>query len=203
MYQMKNKIFSAMLVICCLALLMNQTMAYFTRSKIVDNVFTTSEIDITLNEKRNVIGEDGEHKQVDFADLEFNNVMPGQTISKIVTVTNKKESSDAYIRAKVEKHFMKPETPSESDLSTDVIEMDFNQENWTFKDGWYYYNSVVKSGETTAPLFENVIFDGKEMGNEYKNTNCNISIVAQAVQVRNNETNVLLAKGWPALAIKK
>lgn len=203
MYQMKNKLFSAMLIICCLSLLMNGTVAYFTRSKIVDNVFTTSEIDITLNEKSNVIGQDGKHTQVDFADLEFNNVMPGQTISKIVTVTNKKESSDAYIRAKVEKHFTKPKVTNESDLSTDVIEIDFNNENWTFKDGWYYYNTVVNSGETTKPLFENVIFDGKGMGNEYKNSNCNISIVAQAVQVRNNETDVLSAKGWPALAIKK
>ncbi len=200
---MKKRLFSATLLICCLALLINGTMAYFTRSKIVDNVFTTSSINIAINEKNNIYDENGKHHQVDFTDLEFNNVMPGQTIGKIVTVSNIKESSQAYIRVKVEKNFINQYKTNKSDLSTDVIEIDFNNDNWTLKDGWYYYNTAVDSGETTRPLFENVMFDGKGMGNEYKNASCNIGIIAQAVQVRNNGSDVWSAKGWPAIEIKK
>ena len=72
-----------------------------------------------------------------------------------------------------------------------------NTEDWTeLEDGFYYYNDVLKAGDTTSPLFTSVIFD-KSMGNLYQNCTVNIDVQAQATQVANNGTNVFEAKGWP------
>lgn len=41
-----------------------------------------------------------------------------------------------------------------------------NSENWTEKEGYYYYNEILKPGEVTEPLFEKVTVSG-ELPNRY------------------------------------
>ena len=78
-----------------------------------------------------------------------------------------------------------------------VIIIDPDTTNWTQQDGWWYYNTAIKSGETTKPLFEEVVFSGPYMDNKYQLCKVVIDVTAQAVQQANNGATVWEALGWP------
>ena len=69
--------------------------------------------------------------------------------------------------------------------------------SWTMKDGWWYYNTALQTGEITKPLFEKVVFSGPDMDNKYQLCTVVIDVTAQAVQQANNGTTVWEALGWP------
>ena len=78
-----------------------------------------------------------------------------------------------------------------------IVLLKMNTNDWTEKDGWWYYGSAVKSGEPTTALMTEVEFDGPNMTNEYQNCTVEIIVNAQAVQVANNKASALEANGWP------
>ena len=123
------------------------------------------------------------------------NVMPSQKVSKIVRVENTGTNA-AYVRISVSKSIALAEgvhgTPD-----VDLLKLDFDSENWTAKDGYYYYNTALAPGELTEPLFNSVTFS-PSMGNMYQNSTATIKVKAQATQVKNNGASVFEAAGWPA-----
>lgn len=183
----KSKILVIALIVCCLGISVTGTLAYFTASEQAHNVITTGNIAIEL--KETAIGEDG--KEHPFQNVE--NLAPGAEESKIVRVTNT-GSNEAWVRLRVETVMYLPSETADPAL----ISFDINTEHWTEKDGFYYYNHILKPGETTEALFTRVAFS-KDMGNEYKNSKININVAAYAVQSDNNGLKVLDAAGWPAV----
>lgn len=183
----KTKIIVLALAVALVAVCAMGTVAFFTDRSTATNVITTGGVDIELLE---TAVKDGE--VVPFEDV--SGVLPGDEISKIVEVKNTGKS-DAYVRVSVEKAVTLTEgLEGEVDLS--LVKLDINTEKWTEADGYYYYNEVLKPGETTAPLFTTVNFDG-QMGNLYQNCTVTVSVAAQATQVANNGTGALTAAGWP------
>lgn len=186
---MKKRVMSAALVAIFFSFMAYGTGAFFSTEEKVHNVITTGGIDIELEEWSKT--ESGE--LVPFENI--NGVMPGKEVSKIVQIKNT-GASDAYIRVSVNKEILLASGNSES-IDLNLIKLQLNTEDWTeLEDGFYYYNDVLKAGDTTSPLFTSVIFD-KSMGNLYQNCTVNIDVQAQATQVANNGTNVFEAKGWP------
>ena len=125
-------------------------------------------------------------------------VMPATTVSKIVSVQNAEQA--AWIRAgytvtvyDAEGNIMEVST---EELNR-VILIEPDTANWTHKDGWWYCNTAAESGETTKPLFEQVVFSGPDMDNKYQNCTVVIHVIAQAVQQANNGSTVMEAAGWP------
>ena len=57
---------------------------------------------------------------------------------------------------------------------------------------------VTGKDEQTTPLMETVTFSA-QAGNEYQNSQAEIFVYAQAVQVKNNGTTALDVTGWPAV----
>ena len=82
-------------------------------------------------------------------------------------------------------------------LSTDNITLDYNTTDWTYSDGYYYYNSPVDGDAFTNELFSSVAFD-ISLGNSYMDAVLSIDVDAEAVQYANNGATVLDAQGWPA-----
>ena len=187
---MKKKMYLIAAILVVLAMLCTGTLAYFTTRVVTHNVITTGGVDIELVEY--MLDADG--KTVPFKNQQ--GIMPGSSVSKIVRVKNK--DADAYIRVKVDVSTGKP--ADGMNLAED-IRLDFNTSDWTYADGWYYYNKVVAKGAMTTPLFEEVLFDGEGMGNEYQNADIAIDVSAQAVQAANNPIptggNVTGVQGWP------
>ncbi len=136
------------------------TLAYFTDTDKADNVFTVGNVDIELTEP-NWEPEDAV------------NMYPGEVVSKDPTVTNV-GNNPCLLRVKIE-------WPENVDLDylTDGVEYKLG-DNWTARDGVYYYQSILDPDATTDALFDEIRLDpattngtGEEM---------NIVITAEAVQ---------------------
>ncbi len=58
------------------------------------------------------------------------------------------------------------------------------EDNWFFKDGYFYYNRVLQPGETTAQLLERVwVTDqSSENGEKYRDAELKLEVIASIIQ---------------------
>lgn len=183
----KRRILSLSLLILMLSVLSYGTYAFFTAEDTATNVITAGRIDITLIEQR-------EDENGGFSTFEnVVGVMPGQSVSKIVSVQNT-GSSTAWVRISVDKTLTMQDGITAGD--GELLSIDYNSSEWEYKDGFWYYLAPLRAGEFTAPLFTAVSFAGEEMGNEFQNSVAVIGVLAQATQHANNGDNVYDAAGW-------
>lgn len=181
---MKKRLLVLSVLAVCLSLLIGSTLAYFTVSEKTRNVITAGNIKIEIIET--------DAKGIPFKNV--SGVMPGAEVEKVVTMKNTSDNA-CWVRFSVEKEITLSEEKSGTpDLS--LLKIDFNTEDWTEKDGFYYYNEKLNPGETTIPLFTSVTFD-TAMDNLYGGCTANVSVCAYAVQCANNGDSVLEAQGWP------
>lgn len=181
---MKKTILMLSLIAVCLSLCIGGTLAYFTANETARNVIRSGNIRIELIET------DAEGNP--FKDAI--GVMPGTEVDKIVTVQNTADNP-CWVRIGVQKVITLAEGKT-GEADTSLVGLDFNEEDWTEKDGFYYYNRELEPGETTEPLFTKVTF-AAAMDNLYKGCTANVTVGAQAVQTANNGSSVFEANGWP------
>lgn len=191
---MKKKLLVISAVAVCLAIAAAGTAAYFTAEEKAHNVITTGGVAIEVAEWTMQEGE----LRVPFPEEGIGGVMPGTSVSKIVTVENTGES-EAWVRVKVEIAIVDAEggaLPSAFGGSSTPVVAFTVLTGWQEHEGYYYYDTPVVAGGFTSALFEEVTFDGL-IGNEYQSCTATITVTAQAVQSRNNGATVLAAAGWP------
>ena len=181
---MKRKLLILSVLAICLATLAAGTIAYFNSEGKAHNVITTGGVEIAVQEWAD------EAKTTPFEDL--TGVMPNTTVTKIAEIKNT-GASDAWVRVKVEKNI---KLQGEGTPDTSLVELTRSANNWTEKDGYYYYTKPLKPGEVTAPIFTAVTFNAN-MGNEYQNATATVDVFAQAVQTANIGATVMDAQGWP------
>lgn len=181
--QMKKKILVIALAVMVLSAVSYGTLAWFTSQSTANNKITTGDIKIEV--KETMLQDGAEVTYVDPSDT----LVPGTTSSKIVRVQNT-GSDAAYVRIKVDIAF------DNEALATDVVSLNLNTTDWTYSDGYYYYNSALQAGQTTNDLFDSYTFS-TSAGNEYATAELNIDINAQAVQSDNNGSSAQTATGWP------
>ena len=206
---MKKKIFTLAALAICATMLASGTLAYFTVKDKAHNVITSSKVGIELIEKT----KDENGAEVDFPKEGISGVMPGDSVSKIVSVKNNGEAT-AWIRVWVNTAISEPGDPLTNPtiknlpltINVDgkeipVVTYTVDNTKWTYEDGYYYFNKPVELEKSTDILFEEVHF-AKEMGNEYQKCKVMIDISAEAVQYANNPIpdggDVTDVKGWPA-----
>ena len=184
----KRRIGLIALVVACAAVAAYGSAAYFTTESTARNVITAGGVKIELQESQ----------KVDTGLIPFEGpirVLPDSTVSKIVQVKNTGRQP-AYIRVRADKLIQLSEMV-EGEADPTLISMDLNTEQWTERDGFFYYEKALAPGEVTEPLFTEVHFDG-DMGNLYQGSQADIVIYAYAVQTANNGNTVWDAAGWPA-----
>ena len=187
-----KKVFAISVITICLSLIASVTTAYFTDQGTARNVITAGAVDITVLEQQETAG-----GLVDYP-IEKIAVMPGTTVSKIVSV--RADEASAYVRAKYEIAVWDAEgNEMHIDEQTLALAVGIiaDNEHWTEKEGWWYFNKALAGGKTTEPLFTEVAFSGPEMTNEYQKCKVEILVTAQAVQAANNGETVWEAAGWP------
>ena len=185
---MKRKVLILSVFAILIAILAANTLAYFTADTKAHNVITTGGVDIELKEWAN------EDRTEKFEDK--TGVMPGAEVTKIVEIENT-GTGPVWVRVQVELDVYAED--GKEQLPTDYVTLDFNETDWTYLNGYYYYNYPLDPGETTAPLFTTVTF-APEMGNEYQSSTAYVNVHAGAVQTANNGTDVFSATGWPSFA---
>lgn len=189
---MKKKILYIAAIVICLSLITSGTYAYFTTSDTARNVITSGGIEVNVVEQQLVNGTLQPYPNQPIQ------VMPATTVSKIVSVQSIEQAAWVrmnYTLTVYDAEGKEMEIPADELAKVIVIETDAT--NWTLKDGWWYYNTAVKGGETTKPLFEEVIFSGPNMDNKYQSSTVVIDVTAQAVQKVHNGETVWEALGWP------
>ena len=182
-FRRKKEILLLVALLCCLSIITTGTVAYFTAEETAYNVITTGILSLDLVEEQ----ENGEP----WPENGVHGILPGMDVDKIVYVVND-GGVDFYTRIGLE---MKVTGADGNALSPEGITLDINRTDWTEKDGYYYYNSVLSPLEETEPLFTTVSFD-VSLGNEYQNATVVIEVSAQAVQSKNNGDSSLTAVGW-------
>lgn len=158
------------------------TLAWFTDTETATNVVTTGNVDILLKEDG---GQDG---TVTEDGLEYEDVMPGDTFAKVVSIENK--GNDAWVRATitVEGVDMTGEEPIEFWKDEGRVEL-----NWTENDDNIYSASISITDALTSKNMSYEIFDQIKIPTSWKNVwehkAFNVKVTAEAIQKENNETN--------------
>lgn len=187
---MKKKILYIAAIVICLSLITGGTYAYFTTSDTARNVITSGGIEVKVVEQQLVNGTLQPYPSQPIP------VMPATTVSKIVSVQSTEQAAWVrmnYTLTVFDADGNKMDIPA--DELAQVIVIVPKTTDWTQKDGWWYYNTAIASGETTTPLFEEVVFSGPNMDNKYQSSTVVINVTAQAVQQANNGATEALV--WP------
>lgn len=190
---MKKKIFVVAVLLICLSLIGYSSLAYFTTEDTARNVITAGAVEVKVVEMQQLV--DGTLQPYPAQPI---SVMPGTTVSKIVTLRS--EDAAVFARAKLELTVLDGQGEkmalTQQELAK-VIQLSAPGEGWTQKDGWWYYTDMLAGGASTTAFLESVSFSAENMTNEYQNCKVLIDITAQAVQAANNGTNAMEAMGWP------
>ena len=179
---MKKKLSIIFGIIAILAVISVGTLAYFTSEQNAENVISAGNIKLEIHEKT-ASGEDFPEEGII--------VMPGDTVSKIVTVENTGDHP-LYLRVKLTEG-----VSDEALTDDDCLDININRSCWLEKDRYYYYYRALQSGETTEQLFSEVYFDLYNIDNKYLGKYFTLNVAASAVQSENNGSDVLNAMGWP------
>ena len=188
---MKKKILYFAAIVICISIITGGTLAHYTTEDTARNVITSGGVSVKIVEQRLV---DGELKPYPNERIKM---MPSSEVSKIVTVKNLEK--DAWVRLSYTVTVYDA-ADNQMDITAEelksVILIEPDDEKWTEKDGWWYYDSALESGESSTPLFESVTFSGPNMGNKYQGSTVLIDVIAEAVQKANNGDAVEEALGW-------
>lgn len=179
----------ALIGILVVAIIGGSSMAQVTRKAETENIISSGEISVKLLNKT----KNGD----DMPEL-ITHIVPGDTLDNVVSVKNTCQY-DEYIRVSLDKVIY--ETAEENAILDDSkATFLLNEEDWTYneRDGYYYYNDVLKAGETSEVLYDG-IFLSYSMGNEYKLAVMDVEITVEAVQSLNNG-DVFTAEGWTRVA---
>lgn len=184
--RIKSRLAVLSLIAMVLTLLVQPSLAYYTTLRTATNVVTSGKLELTIREMTD--------QGTEFP-REGIYVMPGDVVSKMVTVENTCEHP-FYLRVKLVYGIDSQALPAE-----DCVKLNIDSENWKLKDGWYYYVGTLLPGEETPYVFSHVEIVGNKVDNRYLGKTLTLSVIAQAVQSENNPIqngDTATANGWPA-----
>ncbi|HPW53954.1 MAG TPA: hypothetical protein PLI19_03045 [Erysipelotrichaceae bacterium] len=185
---MKRRVFIASIVVILLSIGVMSTYAYIVAEGTATNVITTGCVNIELREY--TLNENNE--RVPYSNSQVA-VVPSVKVDKIVNVENT-GNQPVFVRVLVT---ITVESEFWEDFDLSNIILDYNLTDWTFKDGYWYYNNILDASNTTEDLFTSVEFSAN-MGNEFMGSAITINVEAQATQVANQGvSNATEAVGWP------
>lgn len=160
------------------------SLAYYTKLGVATNVITTDGVQLEIIEKT----ADGS----DFP-AEGVSVIPGDIVSKRVSVANVC-TQPFYLRLQ-----LVSSSTNETLTPEECMKMDIDTVNWTYVDGYYYYNEILNPAEMTTPLFTQVEIVGEKVDRTHATSVLSLTVNAYAVQSANNPAeHPWDASGWPA-----
>ena len=182
--KIKNRLFAIAFVALALTLLTQETLAFYTTVGNATNVVTSGDIQLAIHETTDQgtpYPSDGVY------------IVPGDVVSKVVTVENVCDHP-FYLRVKLVYGINATELPAE-----ECFKLNINQNDWVYKDGWYYYTGILEPGEETPHIFSRVEIVGGQVDNSYIGKTLQLTVEAQAVQSENNPADdITSVVGWPA-----
>ena len=162
------------------ALGVGATLAYFTDSATVSNVFTMGNVNAGLFET----GIEDDEEVITEKGLVFEDVLPGSDLAKDPTVRIEEGSANCYIRVKYELVAESEEFKGSLGILKEQLDDQIVADNakWYYNvnDGYFYYSDIMSAGNT-ATLFDTVTIPSV-WGNESANQKFYMNIYAEAIQ---------------------
>ena len=187
---MKKKIIVLLIALGCVLTLVGGSIAYYTTESTAKSTISSSNVKVEMN----IVDESGTSVKDGRLDI-----MAGSQQTRKISVTNTGKEG-AWVRVKASVTYKGNNLAIKEDGSvdgnTDITINGINTTEWTYKDGYFYLNEELNSGETTPQLFESVTFK-TTMNNEYQQQEIKLAIEVFATQTKHNGTSSLEAKGWP------
>ena len=167
-----------------LTVLTQPTLAYYTTVGKATNVVTSGDIQLKIHEKT----ADGS----DFP-AEGIYIIPGDIVSKQVSVENIC-AHPFYLRVSLVSGSTNQDLTPE-----DCLKLDIDTQNWTLREGYYYFDRILQPGEVTPPLFTQVEIVGSKVDQTHIGSTLSLTVNAYAVQSEHNPAeHPWDAAGWPA-----
>ena len=170
-----NKSIIALLLVAIVGVV-GLTLAYFSNQATIDNEFKSKEYGTTYTE----VFESPD------------NWLPGDTTNKTIVATNSGQVDEAVrisfteewtpanegstLNGWIHADGTKSNHVTENELATDerVAVINFTDPSeWTYRNGYYYYNYKLAPGETTSSLIESVTFNSKTLLDDTCTTSTN------------------------------
>jgi predicted ribosomally synthesized peptide with SipW-like signal peptide len=175
----KRTIMIGSAILLAVLLVAGGTMAWFTDTVEVTNMFKAGTVDVDLIENDEmVVGEE-------FNGLTFENVNPGDTYNKKITVKSN-GSKRTYVRIKLTPKWMLAQGmsfPQGYDAnSLPPAELVGLNSDWIEMNGYYYYKDILTTGVETSELITGVMFDGPTMTNDYQGATFKLKVEVDAIQ---------------------
>lgn len=184
MEKLKLRFLIISLAALLLTLFTQESISYYSTIGKATNVVTSGNVKLKIHERTD--------QGTEFPE-EGVYIMPGDVVSKEVSVENICKHP-FYLRVKVLYGVNSEELSAE-----DCFKLNIDETNWTYIDGWYYYNGVVQPGQMTEAVFTNVEIIGDKVDNSYLGKTLTLTVAAHAVQTENNAANFAWeAQGWPS-----
>ena len=180
----KSKLLLIALAAILATVLTQPSLAYYTTIGVATNVVTSGSISLQIHEKT----ADGSNFPAEGV-----YVIPGDIVSKQVSVENVCDHP-FYLRVK-----LVSSSTNQTLSAEDCLKMNIDTANWTLVDGYYYFNRILRPGETTPTLFTQVEIVGGQVDQSHIGSTLSLTINAYAVQSENNPAeHPWDASGWPA-----
>ena len=183
MKKFKLRAFAIAVAAIIATLLSQSTLAFYSVIGTATNVITSGDIRLVIHETSG----DGSPYPKDGV-----YVMPGQIVSKRVTIENDCEHP-FYLRVKL------IDSIDRDGLSIeDCLGIDINEKAWTVRDdGYIYYNKALEPHLITEPVFTQVEIIGNKVDKSYIGAVLSLTVSAYAVQQENNPAEYPWdAAGW-------
>lgn len=182
-------------IIACIILLavfaIARSLAFTTASVDTKSFVTFGNLALKINET--MLGEDGE--EIPYTPENDVPLARKSNVSRIVRVENTGRQP-MFVRVALDMQGT-DQDGGEIENANALAEYALNEEDWTYRDGWYYYNAILVPGSETTELMTEVMFDINKITTDYPDGTLDLDILAQGVQSKNNEDNALDARGWP------
>ena len=189
------------------------TLAYFTdKTETKTNVFTTGSVGLSIIDKT-----EPEEGQVGGTPTEeggvaFEDVMPGDDLSKIVGLNTDADSQDAYVAIRVAVTDVVAPHAEAGGVSvdeitaqiSDLIAAQVDSDLWASKDLGngdvvYYFKTVVPADTQNLILFDNIQLPGSEWNNAYADLSFDVKVQAAAIQAANTDLDLFMGMDWENL----
>lgn len=144
------------------------TSAYFTSFDKTTNTVIVGHNDSTIEEE--------------FPPITPTPIENNPSYTKKVWVANKGNSGsalvDCYVRVEL--------SYSNADIGKAVVLDNLNRDDWTYDNGFYYYNKVLKKDESTTPLITGFHIDSSKVDPKYKDqiADFEINVYEESVQAK-------------------
>lgn len=164
---MKRNILIVLTVLVMTALLGTGAWAWFTTGAEATNTLTAGTVEIGINE--------------DYTPVTA--WTPGQKSEKKLWLKNSGTKA-AYVRLSLTPlwgHLEGETFIAEPSLPVSNVELGWNENDWLYADGWYYYRNILEAGAETNLLLHSVALSS-DTGAEYRGKVLQIVVAAEAVQ---------------------